>query len=90
MPPIEHTLGRYLEYARVVSGNDNNAIARTEEAVTKFIKVGMDLQNKLEKIAERDDNWVGTVPALQFQLTILAEPLLNVDSMTADGSFQIT
>uniref|UniRef100_A0A9J2P8C7 Choline O-acetyltransferase n=1 Tax=Ascaris lumbricoides TaxID=6252 RepID=A0A9J2P8C7_ASCLU len=58
VPPIEHTLGRYLEYARVVSGNDNNAIARTEEAVTKFIKVGMDLQNKLEKIAERDDNWV--------------------------------
>ncbi|KHN84260.1 Choline O-acetyltransferase [Toxocara canis] len=58
VPPIEHTLGRYLEYARVVADGNSEAIARTEEAVTKFFKVGIELQKKLEKIAEREENWV--------------------------------
>uniref|UniRef100_A0A0M3K6B8 Choline O-acetyltransferase n=1 Tax=Anisakis simplex TaxID=6269 RepID=A0A0M3K6B8_ANISI len=51
-------LARYLEYARVVADGDNAAITRTEEAVTRFLKIGIELQKKLEKIAERDDNWV--------------------------------
>lgn len=58
VPYLDHTLSRYLEYARVVAHNNKDAIKRTEEAVSQFRKTGIDLQLKLQKFADGNDNWV--------------------------------
>uniref|UniRef100_A0A158Q3N7 Choline O-acetyltransferase n=1 Tax=Dracunculus medinensis TaxID=318479 RepID=A0A158Q3N7_DRAME len=58
VPYLDHTLSRYLEYARVVAHNNKDAIKRTEEAVSQFRKTGIDLQLKLQKFADGNDNWI--------------------------------
>ncbi|VDD94537.1 unnamed protein product [Enterobius vermicularis] len=58
VPKLEHTLSRYLEYADVVAGNNRGAFEKTKIAAKKFLADQQHLQEKLEKIAKHDENWV--------------------------------
>ncbi|CAG9539986.1 unnamed protein product [Cercopithifilaria johnstoni] len=58
VPSLEHTLKRYLEYVSVVVNNDQAKLSHTEKAVAEFRNTGAKLQEKLEKIANNEDNWI--------------------------------
>ncbi|VDK67975.1 unnamed protein product [Litomosoides sigmodontis] len=58
VPPLEHTLKRYLEYVSVVVNNDREKLTCAEKAVADFQNIGKRLQVKLEKIADEEDNWI--------------------------------
>lgn len=58
VPSLDHTLKRYLEYVSVVVNNDQTKLSRTQKAVSEFRNTGARLQEKLEKIADEEDNWV--------------------------------
>ncbi|KAL3983211.1 Choline/Carnitine o-acyltransferase family protein [Acanthocheilonema viteae] len=58
VPSLEHTLKRYLEYVSVVVNNDQTKLSHIEKAVDEFRNIGARLQEKLEKIANEEDNWI--------------------------------
>uniref|UniRef100_A0A158R4A2 Choline O-acetyltransferase n=1 Tax=Syphacia muris TaxID=451379 RepID=A0A158R4A2_9BILA len=64
VPAIKDTIQRYLEYAKVVAVNNSAAYERTKIAAENFINSQQCLQDKLEKIAQNQDNWIN-----QFWLT---------------------
>ncbi|VDO07636.1 unnamed protein product [Brugia timori] len=70
VPALEHTLKRYLEYASVVANNDKAKISRTEKAVAEFRNIGERLQEKLEKIANEEDNWINQFWLPQMYLKV--------------------
>ncbi|KAM3725116.1 Choline O-acetyltransferase [Dirofilaria immitis] len=58
VPSLEHTLKRYLEYVSVIVNNDQAKLSHTEKAIAEFRSVGKRLHEKLEKIADEQDNWI--------------------------------
>lgn len=58
MPTLEHTLERYMEYARVVAECYKIPLRPTRDAVEDFLDQYQDIQKRLLNIAEKDDNWV--------------------------------
>uniref|UniRef100_A0AAF5PJ46 Choline O-acetyltransferase n=2 Tax=Wuchereria bancrofti TaxID=6293 RepID=A0AAF5PJ46_WUCBA len=70
VPALEHTLKRYLEYASVVANNDKARISHTEKAVAEFRNIGERLQEKLEKIANEEDNWINQFWLPQMYLKV--------------------
>ncbi|MCP9265379.1 Choline O-acetyltransferase [Dirofilaria immitis] len=58
VPSLEHTLKRYLEYVSVIVNNDQAKLSHTEKAIAEFRNVGKRLHEKLEKIADEQDNWI--------------------------------
>uniref|UniRef100_A0A0R3S4A1 Choline O-acetyltransferase n=1 Tax=Elaeophora elaphi TaxID=1147741 RepID=A0A0R3S4A1_9BILA len=72
VPSLEHTLKRYLEYVSVIVGNDQTKLLHTEKAVAEFRNIGARLQEKLEKIAHEEDNWINRywLPAMYLQVRL--------------------
>ncbi|KAK0398572.1 hypothetical protein QR680_002651 [Steinernema hermaphroditum] len=59
VPQLQHTMLRYLQYAKVLSdGHKGLCLQETELSVGKFIAQCGFLQEKLEDIAKREDNWI--------------------------------
>ncbi|VDN22857.1 unnamed protein product [Cylicostephanus goldi] len=61
VPTLDHTLERYREYAEVVAEGMQRDIQGTLNAVDEFRKIGTIYQQRLEKIAEGEPNWVSPV-----------------------------
>lgn len=60
VPPLDHSLDRYLEYAEVVAEGQNWDIRRTLHATEEFGRLGVTYQQQLEQIAEDESNWVSS------------------------------
>ncbi|VDK79446.1 unnamed protein product [Onchocerca ochengi] len=74
VPSLEHTLKRYLEYASVVVNNDQAKLLHTEKAIAEFRSTGTRLQEKLEKIANEQDNWVKMYLKVRLPLPVNSNP----------------
>ncbi|KHJ97173.1 hypothetical protein OESDEN_02846, partial [Oesophagostomum dentatum] len=58
VPSLDHSLDRYVEYAEVVAEGQNRDIRNTIRAVEEFRKSGVPVQQRLEKLAENEVNWI--------------------------------
>ncbi|RCN34497.1 Choline/Carnitine O-acyltransferase [Ancylostoma caninum] len=58
VPPLDHCLDRYIEYAEVVAEGQNRDIRGTIRAVEEFRRVGVTYQQRLQRLAESESNWI--------------------------------
>ncbi|EYC43793.1 hypothetical protein Y032_0480g2231 [Ancylostoma ceylanicum] len=58
VPSLDHCLDRYMEYAEVVAEGQKRDIRNTLRAVEEFRRVGVTLQQRLERLAESESNWI--------------------------------
>ncbi|KAJ1365844.1 hypothetical protein KIN20_026287 [Parelaphostrongylus tenuis] len=58
VPPLDHCLDRYIEYAEVVADGQNRPIENTLQAVEDFRQTGLTYQRRLLSIAEHEANWI--------------------------------
>ncbi|KAL6740309.1 hypothetical protein Aduo_013676 [Ancylostoma duodenale] len=69
VPSLDHTLDRYLEYAELVAEGQNRNIQMTLDAVEEFRRLGVVYQQRLEKLAEAESNWINQfwLPEMYFR-----------------------
>ncbi|RCN36188.1 hypothetical protein ANCCAN_17932 [Ancylostoma caninum] len=58
VPSLDHSLDRYIEYAKVVAEGQKRDIQKTLDAVKEFRRLGVVYQQRLEQIAEGESNWI--------------------------------
>ncbi|WKY03966.1 hypothetical protein Q1695_005165 [Nippostrongylus brasiliensis] len=70
VPPLDHCLNRYLEYAEVVARGNEETLKKTRHVVEEFRNSGQIYQQRLLRLAEKDENWINRFWLAEMYLRI--------------------